>query len=530
MKFYTLIFALLYSIPNHAFSAYIDDADQFRDVYYNHAKDLYSDEEIRKQVLFPENDITEKLNPESPFASFEEKEKALKSVLPSRLYRNSLADDFNDIKSSLSPDNKITIVLVPGVLGEFIDNSPFESVLAANSSLKKLVNELFKDKKEGVFLLSSLKRKKLPFNKVVRASSIDDETGRSLVDFIYLKPLFASLETVGNLDENNKIYTRRLGKLFNKIGAPKNLYIMGYSQGATVALEYINHLRENDVDWAHGLKGMISLGGVLYGSEIAQSAMTEGHEKQKLAKSLKKLLRLKESSSISDIKKNIEIWRQFMKETASSSDVSTSEKPEDPAEISNLWVAKTAMKAFHSLGLHNFIFGYTSSVKRFKKLIRESIHSLENLSYTGRINWWKQNTIPSDLKYFAITGVMEDSRYDNEELIESEKWGFYQGKDLPDYKLLLRQSFYDIKNFSGVELNDSQVSVHRAMFWPELHMKLNPNQRKYSSHYLGVLGTHHWGMAFPYAFESKDKRIHPFNRELLLKSIADFVSLKSREY
>ena len=213
---------------------------------------------IRKQVLFPENDITEKLNPESPFASFEEKEKALKSVLPSRLYRNSLADDFNDIKSSLSPDNKITIVLVPGVLGEFIDNSPFESVLAANSSLKKLVNELFKDKKEGVFLLSSLKRKKLPFNKVVRASSIDDETGRSLVDFIYLKPLFASLETVGNLDENNKIYTRRLGKLFNKIGAP-NLYIMGYSQGATVALEYINHLRENDVDWAHGLKGMISL-------------------------------------------------------------------------------------------------------------------------------------------------------------------------------------------------------------------------------------------------------------------------------
>ena len=164
-----------------------------------------------------------------------------------------------------------------------------------------------------------------------------------------------------------------------------------------------------------------------------------------------------------------------MKETASSSDVSTSEKPEDPAEISNLWVAKTAMKAFHSLGLHNFIFGYTSSVKRFKKLIRESIHSLENLSYTGRINWWKQNTIPSDLKYFAITGVMEDSRYDNEELIESEKWGFYQGKDLPDYKLLLRQSFYDIKNFSGVELNDSQVSVHRAMFWPELHMKLNPS-------------------------------------------------------
>ena len=150
--------------------------------------------------------------------------------------------------------------------------------------------------------------------------------------------------------------------------------------------------------------------------------MTEGHEKEKLAKSLKKLLRLKESSSISDIKKNIEIWRQFMKETASSSDVSTSEKPEDPAEISNLWVAKTAMKAFHSLGLHNFIFGYTSSVKRFKKLIRESIHSLENLSYTGRINWWKQNTIPSDLKYFAITGVMEDSRYDNEELIESEKW------------------------------------------------------------------------------------------------------------
>ena len=104
-----------------------------------------------------------------------------------------------------------------------------------------------------MFLLSSLKRKKLPFNKVVRASSIDDETGRSLVDFIYLKPLFASLETVGNLDENNKIYTRRLGKLFNKI-EPKNLYYGLFSKDR---IRVYKPLKENDVDWAHGLKGMI---------------------------------------------------------------------------------------------------------------------------------------------------------------------------------------------------------------------------------------------------------------------------------
>ena len=44
----------------------------------------------------------------------------------------------------------------------------------------------------------------------------------------------------------------------------------------------------------------------------------------------------------------------------------------------------------------------------------------------------------------------------------------------------------------------------------------------YAHYYLGVLGTHHFGMAFPFMIE--DDQGNTFPRATLLKSIASFIS------
>ena len=93
--------------------------------------------------------------------------------------------------------------------------------------------------------------------KLINGGSIDDKYGRPLVKLIYLRPRFASLESLGKIHENNIVYEKRLNELFNTIGTPKHLYFMGYSKGANTALEFLNHLsRSPSKAWAENLEAL----------------------------------------------------------------------------------------------------------------------------------------------------------------------------------------------------------------------------------------------------------------------------------
>ena len=218
-----------------------------------------------------------------------------------------------------------------------------------------------------------MKSQKIKFNKLVKVGSIDDVLGRPMVKLIYLKPLFASLESLGQLDENNKIYEKRLEKLFSKIAKPKNLYILGYSQGASVALEFVKHIKQNPkTDWAENLKGLISLAGVLHGSAIAEKASVPNSQSYKLAASAKKLLALKESAALSDLKYNMGIWKTFIVETKDLlSDVSISTQDKE-INLSVFWTIKTAAKAMHNLGLNNPLFAYKDNIKKIQNTDKAS--------------------------------------------------------------------------------------------------------------------------------------------------------------
>jgi hypothetical protein len=160
--------------------------------------------------------------------------------------------------------------------------------------------------------------------------------------------------------------------------------------------------------------------------------------------------------------------------------------------------------------------------------------------------WWKSHVVPSDVRYFALTGTMGDaSSGANVWDLTTNTQAFDKGSI--DFKSL-RGNYYDFLAASkGIQLQDSQVSVERGRFWPELHNAssgggtvFNAAQSPIQTYFMGTMGTHHWGMAFPRAFSTpSDGRDcpaagvttdplvscgNPFPRTVLLKTIATFVA------
>ena len=98
----------------------------------------------------------------------------------------------------------------------------------------------------------------------------------------------------------------------------------------------------------------------------------------------------------------------------------------------------------------------------------------------------------------------------------------------------LRGNYYDLFAASGVQLQDSQVPVERARFWPALHVPsasstpFNPAQKPIKTYFMGTVGTHHWGLAFPKAFSTQGMDGNPYPRTTLLKAMATFVAQVER--
>ncbi len=77
---------------------------------------------------------------------------------------------------------------------------------------------------------------------------------------------------------------------------------------------------------------------------------------------------------------------------------------------------------------------------------------------------------------------------------------------------------------TGVSLNDSQVAVYQSLFLPEVIKNLNPQNAGLSMESLGLLETHHWGVALQVVNKMKDGRKNPFPRERVLLALAAYLN------
>jgi hypothetical protein len=171
---------------------------------------------------------------------------------------------------------------------------------------------------------------------------------------------------------------------------------------------------------------------------------------------------------------------------------------------------------------------YCQNIERFKITARQIIKGVQTLTTSSRIEWWRTHTLPTHVRYFAVTGTMGNATAPNQSphlLVTTPVANDPRSVDFRS----LRGNYYDLLGASGTELQDSQVPVQRGRFWDDVDRALNPQQAPLKTYFMGTVGIHHWGLSFPRAFATHDGlEANPFPRTIFLKSIATFVAQVER--
>lgn len=467
------------------------------------------------------------------------------------LHQKSGTDDF-DVEI---PSRPVTFIVIPGIFGEFIDQLPFQSVLDDNKSRfsRKWRSSLEKARDKTFSLLD---REDAPrtLAQLVKVGSIEQDN-QTLCNIIVLKAESGSLETLGNLESNAAVYRRRLERIFEVIEADTDIFIIGYSRGLAVSLELVSSLHQENVagtistankSWFDNLKGVVGLGGVFYGAKFAQDVLEgKAGDTSDLINGLRNTVEsldtvpegagLKEKAEIA--KRNLAAWSKLMKRMSEAeNNVVARGKTFLKCDLQNAYsderknrlrgmnfsapnasgifglVTSFLKKTFHLTGT---VAGYNRNILALKQLVQAVIMGLQSLAPETRDAWWRTHELPEDLSLFSITGSMPDLCLNG---FHSPLLGFQGfGPRSSDFNAVLRSSYYDTSASENTQINDSQMAHFASRYWEQMYP-----EHRYAHYYLGILGTHHFGIGFP--FMIKDDHGNGFPRATLLKAISSFIS------
>ncbi len=494
-----------------------------------------------------------------------------REVSPVDLYRQGVAAEVatiprREVDAALRA-RPLTVVVLPGFLGELIDTRSFDEVFAGDSAGRERwrqaieqfrrdhsgseVDETLFDERFS-FERLTLDRdapsgERRPLTELVEVGSIDDGDGRALVTAVLLRPAPLSLETCDRVERLAEIARRRLEKFFRVIGLPENLVLLGYSMGALVALEMLARGREADAPWLGRVRAMISLGGPLFGSLLADQALDPGARDpnnplrrqiellRALAGELREIHGRPWRARPAVIAANTRAWLRFfagmrrvvkgLKATGLKLRLPSllrSGKRADFRPTLGL-IGAVAFERFNVLNpLH-----YSLNIRKLKHLVEAALAASEDLSASERVRWWAGNLVPTaGMRYYALAGTMADSDLATPSGPLGANATAYNPSSL-DHEIMI----HIYRHLSGgILLNDSLVAVGRARFWRRWIELLNPAYRDagLDASFLGVLGIHHWGLALRVVNARKDGSVNPFPREALLKALAARVAMDLR--
>lgn len=487
--------------------------------------------------------------------------------------------------------NPLTIVLVPGIFGEFIDTPIFKELMQNQNSAQKklwlekskgLMDSHFSTDQYGAAVSAENSLKHVPLSDLVSVSSIDDSNSKPLVKVVLFMTPVLSLESVSNIAEVSRTFTRRLEAYFKVMGVPENLAFLGYSRGGMIGLDMLAQANAKQksgqsVAWLPKVRGMVAVGGVTYGSDLADQLDNPDMIITQQLNAVKKLAQSLELTTSNPIEysrvlaANMLRWTQFKAEmgfiaskqfagllTADQEilkklesvknyvgDQLTATQGTDIKSAIEL-VSQLASKfglirdtdsctsVWNALGcasnvIQRLAFNeYNDNIARFKKVVHEVDVAVYQLTTRERLEWWRQNVVPvKGIRYYAVTGTLSDERSElaADREVAVNQIGCYQPK-ATDYKGLIQnyRQLRDLLDKKGT-LNDSQVAVHKVKFSEELSRNLNQENAGMQTRLLAILGAHHWAMALQTVAHMEDGSVNPFPRTALLKSIAASIAL-----
>ncbi len=272
--------------------------------------------------------------------------------------------------------------------------------------------------------------------------------------------------------------------------------------------------RSPSTPWASSLGGVVTLGGVIYGTPLADATEDPSNPTAKL---IARLTALKDS--LEDCRDDEAAFTRGVKIAANNHRwikagaelavlaASTPKHPEiafegiDPKlpEFGRTSEMIKRMVFKETLNLDRPVTDYCANLTRFKTLVTKVLAGADTLTTRARLEWWRSHVVPSDLKLYALTGTMGDVTP-----AAGKAWALVNNPAAYnvgsiDHKSL-RGNYYDLVDAGRMQLNDSQVPVSRGRFWPELSPARMPRKKRRPRILRHSLGTHHWGMAFPEAF------------------------------
>lgn len=527
---------------------------EFRNIFYSYAQDNYSADLVKRLVFLPTPSmLATKLEDRDPKNTLDQMSLAYQSFKPSDLYEEGLKIPMAAIPAIdtiFHTKGPITIVIIPGIFGEFITTYPYADMIEnSQSSLSQHFQQALTQAEDqslvvdASFDFEAMKNRDLPLSTLIKMASIDDENGQPLVNVIVLKSPSFSAETLGSLQDNREIYLRRISKVLQLIGMQERLYILGYSRGAAVALDLVTEAakRSNEFPWFSHIKGMISLGGVLYGTAFADAALNPADPLGALIDRVSHLADSLEwlpptaplSARMTAALYNARVWNEQgiplliqLQAQPQSEGLALEDLPSDLPDP-QASIRGVLNLAFHKFNFSNPLSLYSlDNVAKFKFLVKNVVIGVSTLTTDARVTWWREHIVPQNLQYFAISGTMGNASTAEDGVWELTGNSDAFNKYALDYRLL-RSNYYDLYRLSGNQVQDGQVTMERSRFRYDVNRRLNPDQPEFESYYMGVLGTDHWGFSFPYSAISLNHEISPYPRTIVIQSIANFVARHS---
>lgn len=490
------------------------------------------------------------------------------------------------IAPQLSAAQPITLVIVPGIFGEFIDTRAFEELFARakDSGLNKRWFERLKnlpncrlhsdiqcDQTTSLADLTlqpqSSDAKLSELKELLSISSIDNEQGQPLIELVLFNTPLLSLESLGDIKSRAATFNRRLEKYFSLMGTPKNIVFIGYSRGTMIGLEMLSQSLVRP--WLQNVHSFVALGGVIYGSHLADHAFNIHNlnpepkltQQMHLIEKLLSTLKLEDDETLKSdgflnpftqgaerlVRRwhNTKAWHQFLSAYAQSegvvltdtqslnnffSKLQQDQQSTDPSAIQGLVMnfavkfgllpgAPNDFKTWLTAPYNLISKDYSLNIKRFRILVNSALTAAKELTTPARVEWWQTHSLPiQDIHYYSLAATLTEPESHSEESLLAKSQISYNPTSA-DYKLLI-QNYRDFIKASGFLLNDSQVAVHRATFWPQLNAKLNSNNAGMQTTSLAVFGAHHWSLALRQVNKNKDGSMDKFPREALIKALA----------
>lgn len=426
--------------------------------------------------------------------------------------------------------NKITFVIVPGLLGEFIETRAFEEIFSKDSSYRKEWKKLSDSNqaKDKRYKLKDNKEVEDDLSNLIEAASVDDANGSPLFKMIILKTNLGSLESVGKNTEVAQKFNRRLQKYFD-LTKDKNMVLVGYSRGTPLALEMMVQARNNKLTYLESVKALTSYAGVIMGSSLADDTEKQDSKTGNILKAAKELSEnLKESKNEFEriptaVLNKLELDK-FVAVLSQNSDNDPKAFSKSLSLGDSQTVAKLVQNVTAELGLgYETLDDFNGHVARTKKFINEILVSVDELKSESLKQWWSlsTNVLPKKIRYLSLAAAMVDpEKSDVEKEIYDTKTGY--NDTLDDAGLQKNRKQYE--TITGVALNDSQVAIHQCVFLPKVIESLNPSNSGMKIELLGLLETHHWGVSLQVVNKMKDGRMNPYPREQVLWALAAYLN------